>query len=184
MKDPRLGTGDLWGQRQLYVEGGRQESCAIYDNQVIIFSLNLPFVILINLRTNHQENIENIILVKVYKEGRNPILISHNTDNYKKTGFSLSNKSRHSAYIIYRVKTCFFFKFLNWKLSNFLKFLFRSSYLLLWLMIFSTFVDCHSLECNGRVLTSLHSLHRFLDTVIVYSLNSHTFFLFFINKYL
>ena len=32
-----LGTGELWGQRQLYIEGGRLESCAIYDRVHILF---------------------------------------------------------------------------------------------------------------------------------------------------
>ena len=31
-----LGIGDLLGQRQLYVEGGRLESCAIYDHIYLI----------------------------------------------------------------------------------------------------------------------------------------------------
>ena len=73
--------------------------------------------ILLNFRTNHQENLENIILVQFYNEVRNPNLVLHYL-------------TRQFCYFLFFVQVSInqLFrnnqkKYLNWKLSNSLKFL-------------------------------------------------------------
>ena len=76
----------------------------------MIFFFKSSFSISIHFRTYRQENLENIIQVKFYKEGRNPNLKSHYLIRY--------------FYSYLKIVGTNVPKYLNWKLSNFLKFLF------------------------------------------------------------